>query len=248
MKKLWVITLFPQFFEPLKNTGVVGSALRGERGSLPEISFINPSDFSKKGFKGVDASPYGGGAGQVMRGDVLEETLLKGIFEDNYQGELKDSLEVIYLGPRGDSFNQNIALEFSNKWQGESRDVVFICGRYEGVDERFLDKYVTRHLSLGDFVLSGGELALLPILDSIFRLMPGVLGNSDSPIEESFNGQGLEFPQYTKPQEACGGKVPEILLGGNHAEIRRWRENEREKLTRKYRPDLLDELVKREKK
>lgn len=240
MKKIWVITLFPQIFDILKSTGVVGSALRGERGDLPELILLNPSDYSEKGFKGVDDSPYGGGAGQVMRADVLENTLLKGVLS-NYGGDLKDSLKVIYLGPRGKTFNQSIAQDISNSLQEKSsRDIVFICGRYEGIDERFLEKYVEGHLSLGDFVLSGGELALLPILDSIFRLMPGVLGNSDSPIEESFNGKGIEYPQYTKPQTVCGEKVPEVLLGGNHGLISKWREKERLRLTKIFRPDLLE--------
>lgn len=241
MKRIWVITLFPEIFDSLKATGVVGSALRGERGDLPTLHYLNPSDYTEKGFKGVDDGPYGGGAGQVIRADVLEKTLLEGIHQKHYELELNKCLKIIYLGPRGKTFNQKMAQDFSGFIQDEnSRDIVFICGRYEGVDERFLNKYVESHLSLGDFVLSGGELALIPILDSIFRLMPGVLGNSDSPIEESFNGKGIEFPQYTKPQVACGEKVPDVLLSGNHQKIAKWRDEERKKLTQVYRPDLID--------
>ncbi len=235
MKNIWVISLFPEFFKPLFETGVVGSALRGERGDLPKLKVLNPSDYNEKGFKGVDSAPYGGGAGQVMRADVLEKTLLEGIVRDSDLSQF----EVIYLGPRGKTFNQEIAKHFSKNFLENSKELVFICGRYEGIDERFLNKYVTRHLSLGDFVLSGGELAILPILDSIFRLMPGVLGNESSAMEESFDGKGIEFPQFAKPQTACGEDVPEILLSGHHKKIKEWREDQRVKMTKKYRPDLL---------
>ncbi len=235
MKNIWVISLFPEFFKPLFETGVVGSALRGERGELPHLKILNPSDYNGKGFKGVDSAPYGGGAGQVMRADVLEKTLLEGVVKNSDPSQF----EIIYLGPRGKTFNQEIAQEFKESCFSSSKELVFICGRYEGVDERFLKKYVTTHLSLGDFVLSGGELALLPILDSIFRLMPGVLGNDSSAFEESFDGKGLEFPQYAKPQTACGENVPDILLSGHHKKIKEWREDQRIKMTKKYRPDLL---------
>ncbi|MCF8059869.1 MAG: tRNA (guanosine(37)-N1)-methyltransferase TrmD [Bacteriovoracaceae bacterium] len=241
MKKIWVITLFPDFFKPIFETGVVGAALRGERADLPEVNFINPSDYSEKGFKGVDAGPYGGGAGQVIRADILENALLDGIFiKGEYLGPLEENLKVIYLGPRGKSFNQSLAFKYQSYLLDDtSKDLVFICGRYEGIDERFIEKYVEEHLSLGDFVLSGGELALLPILDAIFRLFPGVLNNEDSPLEESFDGVGLEFPQYTKPQIACDKEVPKILLSGHHENIKTWRKQERVKMTQKYRPDLL---------
>ena len=191
-------------------------------------------NFNEKGFKGVDSAPYGGGAGQVLRADVLEKTLLEGIIKE----EKLDGFHIVYLGPRGNRFNQEKAHEFKSLCSIE-KDLVFICGRYEGVDERFLSKYVNEHLSIGDFVLSGGELALLPILDSIFRLMPGVLGNDDSPVEESFDGKGLEFPQYTKPREVCGETVPEVLMSGHHKKISLWREEQRREMTKKYRPDLL---------
>jgi tRNA (guanine37-N1)-methyltransferase len=241
LKKIWVISLFPEFFKPFFETGVVGAGLRGERGNLPELRFVNPSEFSKKGFKGVDASPYGGGAGQVMRADVLEEALIKGVFTNGgYQGLLKEELRVIYLGPRGERFDQSVAKKYqANLCDVNERDLIFICGRYEGIDERFIEKYVDDHLSVGDFVLSGGELALLPILDSIFRLFPGILSNEESPLEESFDGFGLEFPQYTKPQVICDKGVPDVLLSGHHKNIKIWRDQERLKMTKKFRPDLL---------
>lgn len=221
----------------LTQTGVVGSFLRGERGPKVSLKFYNPSDYGPKGFKGVDSAPYGGGAGQVMRADVLEATLLKGVVRD--QGDVKSRFRVVYLGPRGKKFDQSLARAFGYDLQNDQKELVFLCGRYEGVDERFLEKYVDEHLSLGDFVLSGGEVALNAILDATFRLLPGVLGNDDSPLEESFDGGGIEFPQYTKPQMACEREVPEVLLSGHHGNIKKWRLEKRLEMTKKYRPDLL---------
>lgn len=240
MKKIWVITLFPEFFKPLFETGVVGSAMRGERGPMPEVCFLNPSDYNKKGFKGVDASPYGGGAGQVMRADVLESALKQAYEKGSYSKSLKDSLHVCYLGPRGETFSAGLAQEMCEQYLlQENRDLVFVCGRYEGIDERFIEAYVEQHISLGDFVLSGGELALLPILDAMLRFYPGVLGNSVSAEDESFSNGLLEYPQYTRPQVACGREVPAILSSGHHEKVKIWRDEQSLKMTRKYRPDLL---------
>lgn len=235
MKAVHIITIFPEYFEVLQKTGVVGSFLRGERGPKVSLKFYNPSDYGPKGFKGVDSAPYGGGAGQVMRADVLEETLLKGVFNNKEASRF----HVIYLGPRGYTFNQGRAQALAVQLESDSKELVFLCGRYEGVDERFLEKYVNEHMSLGDFVLSGGEVALNGILDAAFRLLPGVLGNGDSPVEESFDGGGIEFPQYTKPQVACGKEVPKILLSGHHENIKKWRREKRIEMTLKYRPDLV---------
>ncbi len=244
MKRIWVITLFPEFFKPLFETGVVGSAMRGERGPMPEITFLNPSDYNDKGFKGVDAPPYGGGAGQVMRADVLENTLLSLYKKGNYEKKLKDSLRVYYLGPRGKTFNAQLAQNICETYllNLEKEDLVFVCGRYEGIDERFLDIYVDEHISLGDFVLSGGELALLPILDSILRFYPGVLGNSVSAEDESFSNGLIEYPQYTRPQVACGLEVPSILSSGHHENVKKWRKEKSLEMTQKYRPDLIESL------
>ena len=242
MKKIWVITLFPEFFKPMFETGVVGSAMRGERGPMPEVIFLNPSDYNDKGFKGVDAAPYGGGAGQVMKADVLENTLLEGVYKKgHYEGDLKDRLHTVYLGPRGKTFSATLAKDYCHNYLlgDEGKDLVFVCGRYEGIDERFLEAYVDEHLSLGDFVLSGGELALLPILDSILRFYPGVLGNSVSFEEESFSNGLLEYPQYTRPQIACGLEVPKVLSSGHHEKVKKWRDEKSLEMTKKYRPDLL---------
>lgn len=248
MKKIWIITLFPEFFKPLFETGVVGSAMRGERGPMPSIHFLNPSDYNPKGFKGVDAAPYGGGAGQVMRADVLENTLKVGVHEGGqYKKTLRESLYICYLGPRGEIFNTQMAQNMCNDllMNEEGKDLVFVCGRYEGVDERFLEVYVDQHISLGDFVLSGGELALLPILDAILRFYPGVLGNSDSAQDESFSNGLLEYPQYTRPKLACGLEVPAILSSGHHEKVKGWRNEQSLIMTRKYRPDLLRESEKK---
>tara|TARA_Y100000780_G_scaffold214108_1_gene215451 strand:+ start:2156 stop:2908 length:753 start_codon:yes stop_codon:yes gene_type:complete len=245
LKRIWIISLFPEFFRPLFETGVVGSAMRGERGLMPELTFLNPSDYNEKGFKGVDAAPYGGGAGQVMRADVLEMTLMKGVIEKGHYGELLDealeSLHICYLGPRGETFHSELAKKMCEQYlqQEKGKDLVFICGRYEGIDERFIEKYVNQHLSLGDFVLSGGELALLPILDAILRFYPGVLGNSASAEEESFSNGLLEYPQYTRPQIACDREVPSILSSGHHEKVKKWRNEQSIKMTKRYRPDLL---------
>jgi tRNA (guanine37-N1)-methyltransferase len=251
MNTVWIITLFPEFFRPLFETGVVGSAMRGERGPMPEIKFLNPSDYNEKGFKGVDAAPYGGGAGQVMRADVLEYTLKEGVFKKSKKGKdnqvNQDQFHVIYLGPRGKTFNNKMAQALCQEYllKEEGKDLVFICGRYEGVDERFIETYVDEHISLGDFVLSGGELALMPILDAVFRFYPGVLGNSDSFEDESFSQGLLEYPQYTRPQIACGREVPAILSSGHHENVKKWRIEESIKMTQKYRPDLLRESEKK---
>ena len=247
MKRIWVITLFPEFFKPLFETGVVGSAMRGERGSMPEVTFLNPSDYNDKGFKGVDAAPYGGGAGQVMRADVLEQTLMEGVLKKgHYQTDIKDALHVCYLGPRGERFSAQMAQSICNDYllKKEGKDLVFLCGRYEGIDERFVETYVNHHISLGDFILSGGELALLPIMDAILRFYPGVLGNSSSCIEESFSNGLLEYPQYTRPQVACGLEVPEVLSSGHHENVEKWRQEQSVKMTKRYRPDLLRESKK----
>ena len=236
-KVIHIITLFPEYFDALQSTGVVGSFLRGERGPGVALKLYNPSDYGPKGFKGVDSAPYGGGAGQVMRADVLEETLLRGIFS----GREAQDFHVVYLGPRGRVFDQQRAKKLALEIEGLEKELVFLCGRYEGVDERFLETYVNEHMSLGDFVLSGGEIALNAVLDATFRLLPGVLGNDDSPIEESFDGGGIEFPQYTKPQLACGKEVPDVLLSGHHENIKKWRQKKRIEFTQKYRPDLLED-------
>ncbi len=233
------MTLFPESFNLFKNLGVVGSALRGERGQN-KISLIdvNIRDYAPNKWKKVDDAPYGGGAGMVLRPDVLAEAFNQAILS---QYESRDELHVVYLSPRGQTWNQKLCQKMASWLRNENgKDFVFICGRYEGVDERFLEHYVDEHISLGDFILSGGEIAAMAIIDSLCRLIPGVLGNQETTREESFEDDLLEYPQYTRPPVFEGKSVPEVLLSGHHQKIQEYRDSERQRLTKKYRPDLLE--------
>lgn len=240
-KRVWILTLFPGYFNSFFENGVIASAISGERSHGFDINLVSISDYSEKSFKGVDASPYGGGAGMVMRADVLEAALLKGVVEaGNYSGDLKNSLHIVYPDPRGESWTASLAKDFSKKVLNEEsdKDVVFICGRYEGIDERFIEKYVDQQICIGDFVLTGGELAVMTILDSALRFVPGVLGNQDSNREESFENYLLEHPQYTRPSEFAGLQVPEVLTSGNHKKIKEFKLEQRKNITKKYRADM----------
>jgi len=232
VKKIWVLTLFPEFFTPLLDCGITGQALRGDRSEdiKFELQLINIRDFSPTKYKSVDDSPYGGGPGMVMKADILRDALLS-------IGDL-DNLHVIFTSPRGKVWNNKVAREFAQT-MSSSKDLVFICGRYEGVDERFLEKYVHEFISIGDFVLTGGELAVMTIIDSAIRFVPGILGNKFSADQDSFEDGLIEHPQYTKPSEFEGMKVPEVLMNGNHKLISEWQAQARIEMTKKYRPDLL---------
>jgi tRNA (guanine37-N1)-methyltransferase len=242
MKKIWVLTMFPEFFIPFKDVGVVGQSLSGKRGPELELNCILLREFTPKGFKGVDASPYGGGAGMVMRADVLKEALLKGVVEaGNYGENWREKLWVVCPGPRGQTWDDDLARSFAQNYLSnpEGRDLVFLCGRYEGIDERFLENYVDEYLSLGDFILSGGEVPVMAFLDAALRYVPGVLGNSNSFENESFSQDTLEYPIYTRPAEFEGKVVPEVLTSGHHKKMENWRQEQRLVMTRKFRPDLL---------
>lgn len=237
-KKIWILTLFPEFFAPIENCGVVGKALRGERGAKFDLQILRLGDFSPKDFKGVDDAPYGGGQGMVMRADVLKAALDEICKRESYSS-IKESLQVVYTGPRGRVWSNEIAKEFSNKLsQSFDKDIVFICGRYEGIDERFLESYVDETYSLGDFILSGGDIAVLAFLDSAMRFCPDVLGNKQSAVDESFASDLIEYPYYTRPIDFEGKGVPKVLLDGHHAKQAEWKMNESIELTKKYRPDL----------
>ncbi len=239
MKKIWIITLFPEYFEPLKECGVVGKAFRGERGAEFELNLLRLADFSPKDFKGVDDSPYGGGQGMVIRPDVLKGAL-DHILEISGYKSIKESLHIVFPSPRGRVWRDDYAREFSQKLTKKfNKDLVFICGRYEGIDERFTELYVDEEICLGDFILSGGDIATLAILDSAMRFCGDVLGNKLSHTEESFADGLLEHPYYTRPLEFEGLKVPKVLLDGNHAHQENWRKEKSLELTKKYRPDLL---------
>lgn len=224
-----LLTLFPDMFPGMLEQSLAGRAL--ERGDWA-FNAVNIRDFGDGVHKNVDDTPYGGGAGMVMRADVIENALLS----------IKNPGQRIYLSPRGKVFNQAMAKELAS-----ARNLTLLCGRYEGVDQRVLDAHEFEEVSIGDYVLSGGEPAAMILMDACIRLLPGVMGNEDTADNESFgkNIDGLlEYPHYTRPAEwtASDGKtygVPEVLKNGDHAKIEKWREEESKKITSLQRPDLL---------
>jgi tRNA (guanine37-N1)-methyltransferase len=240
MKKIWIITLFPDYFDSLINSGIVGQALRGTRGEAPEIKTVQLRNFTTNDYKGVDDSPYGGGPGMVIRADVLKRALEYIVQEGKYGSEFKNKLHVVFPGPRGTTWNNTYAKKFASEYSSESsKDLVFICGRYEGIDERFLSHYVDEQISLGDFILSGGEIATMAIIDSFMRFFKGVLGNKESSVAESFQANLLEHPQYTRPPVFEGIEVPAVLISGHHQNIEKYKHDEALRITQLHRPDLL---------
>jgi tRNA (guanine37-N1)-methyltransferase len=175
----------------------------------------------------------------VMRADILKDALIKGVLEAGGYQSLSD-LEVIYTSPRGKVWNAQVAREFGQtQLSTSSKDLVFIAGRYEGIDERFLSLYVNSYYSIGDYVLTGGEIAIMTILDSAVRFLPGVLGNNLSSTADSFEDGLIEYPQYTKPREFDGLEVPSVLLEGHHKKIIEWQDEQKVQMTKKFRPDLI---------
>lgn len=245
VKRIWILTSFPGYFAPLKEYGVLGSALRNERcseGFSFEVHPVQISDYSPKGFKGVDDAPFGGGQGMVMRADVLQRALLEGVVSAGKYTNV-DQLYIVCPAPRGKVWNHTMAVEFGKKLDHSfERDIVFICGRYEGIDERFLLKYVDEFISMGDYILTGGELAVMTIIDSAMRFVPGVLGNKLSAEEESFADGLLEEPLYTRPREFENMPIPEAYLSGDHAKIAAYKAKEKMRITQKFRPDLIEKF------
>ena len=240
-KRIWILTLFPEMFKPFLDCGVAGTALRGEReGAIKfEINFVNIRDYSPTKYRSVDDTPYGGGPGMVMRADILKDALIKGVVEKGGYDSLSE-LEVVYTSPRGKVWNAQVARDFGqSQLSTSSKDLVFIAGRYEGIDERFLSLYVNSYYSIGDYVLTGGELAIMAMLDSAVRFVPGVLGNNLSSEADSFEDGFIEYPQYTKPREFEDLEVPAVLLEGHHKKIQQWQEDQKREMTKKFRPDLI---------
>ena len=223
-----VITLFPGAFPGVLGESLTGKALMSGRWRLEPIDL---RAFGQGKHRNVDDTPAGGGAGLVMRADVLAAALDMAAVNT----PPRDQWPVVYLSPRGRRFDQATA----RRWAA-GRGVTLLCGRFEGVDQRVLDVYGIDEVSLGDFVLTGGEIAAQAMLDATVRLLPGVLGNADSTVDESHSGGLLEHPQYTRPAEWRGQPIPPVLLSGNHAEIAKWRRAQAEALTRERRPDLWD--------
>ena len=230
-----ILTLFPEMVMDGLNTSIIGRAM--EKG-LISIEAINIRDYSKDKHNHVDDAPYGGGAGMVMQpGPVCDS------YEDLCR-KIGKRPRVLYMTPQGQTFNQSIAEELAKE-----EDLVFLCGHYEGIDERALELIVTDYLSVGDYVLTGGELPAMVMIDCISRLVPGVLNNDVSAEIESFHDNLLEYPQYTRPEVYEGKKVPEVLLSGHHKNIETWRRQQSIKRTLERRPDLLADanLSKKEK-
>ena len=216
-----VFTLYPEVFPGPLSKGLYGKALSK---NLWNLNIVNIRDAAEDKHKTVDDTPYGGGSGMLLKADVLAKSL----DQNKIEGE-----RVIYLSPKGKKFDQNYARELSNE-----KSVSFICGHFEGVDERVLSTRNIEEISVGDYILSGGETATFVLIDSILRLLPGVLGNENSRVEESFENGLLEYPQYTKPQIWEEKAVPEVLLSGDHSKIKDWRLSQSEAITRVRRPDL----------
>jgi tRNA (guanine37-N1)-methyltransferase len=231
--KVKVITLFPELFP-----GVLGGSLTGKalKEGLWNLETIELRGYGIGKHKDVDSPPAGGGAGMVMKPDVVGAAL-----EDARRGTPMDpnAWPVVYLSPRGKPLTQDMAHKFS-KAQG----MTLLCGRFEGVDERVLEEYNVQEVSLGDFVLTGGEIAAQALIDATVRLLPNVLGNQDSAVDESFSNGLLEHPQYTKPAEWKGRKIPDVLLSGHHGKVDEWRHEQSEILTEKRRPDLWGAYIK----
>ena len=222
-----VFTLYPEVFPGPLSKGLYGKALSKK---LWNLNIVNIRDAAEDKHKTVDDTPYGGGSGMLLKPDVLAKSL--------DQNEIKGG-RIIYLSPKGKKFDQNYAQELSDE-----KSISLICGHFEGVDERVLSTRNIEEISIGDYVLSGGETAAFVVIDSVLRLLPGILGNENSKVDESFENGLLEYPQYTKPQIWEEKAVPEVLLSGDHSKIKYWRLSQSEAITRVRRPDLWEKYKK----
>ncbi|MBI4303562.1 MAG: tRNA (guanosine(37)-N1)-methyltransferase TrmD [Chloroflexi bacterium] len=226
-----ILTLFPQMFDGPFSTSIIKRAVDRE---LIRINIHDFRDFAHDKHRTVDDAPFGGGAGMVLKPEPLFEAV-ETIKSDIAQKQGIENIPVVLLTPQGRLFKQQIARELSRQ-----SHLILICGHYEGVDERIREHLATDEISIGDYVLSGGELAAMVVVDAVARLLPGVLGSEASPVEESYSSGLLEYPQYTRPAEYRGWAVPEVLLSGNHAQIAGWRREQAIIRTLKRRPDLLE--------
>ena len=231
-----VLTIFPEMFVALTQSGVTRRALEEGRWSL---DFCNPRDFSVDNYRTVDDRPYGGGPGMVMRPEPLEAAIVAARARQLMAGV--SSSRVVCLSPQGTPLTHRRVMQFVRGAIERREGVVLLCGRYEGIDERLIERYVDEEISIGDFVLSGGEIPAMALLDSVVRQLPGVLNDAESALQDSFVSGLLDCPHYTRPEVYQGCRVPEVLLSGHHERIRRWRLMQALGRTWQRRPELLSE-------
>ncbi|MBN2690214.1 MAG: tRNA (guanosine(37)-N1)-methyltransferase TrmD [Gammaproteobacteria bacterium] len=220
-----VVTLFPEMFKAL-NFGITG---RAQQNNIININYWNPRDYASDKYRRVDDRPYGGGPGMVMMVEPLHKTV------EAIKSSCKNKSKVIHLSPRGRVFNQKLADKLAKE-----EHLILIATRYEGVDQRFIDMDVDEEISVGDYVVSGGDIPIMLLIDAVTRLLPGALGNEDSALQDSFSGGLLDCPHYTRPEKFLDHKVPDVLLSGDHAAIAKWRAKAAHDATAKMRPDLLE--------
>lgn len=223
--KAKILTIFPEMFPGFLGYSLTGRALKE---GIWQLQTVNIRDYAFDKHGSVDDTPCGGGAGMIMRPDVLGEAI-----EHNYDGG-----KIIYMSPKGKPLTQKKVHELSKE-----DNLTIICGRFEGIDERVIEEYNIEEISIGDYILTGGEQAAMIMLDAVVRLLPGVLGNSASTENESFEGNLLEYPQYTRPVEWKGRKVPDILMSGHHENVAKWQKEQALQITKERRPDLLEKTL-----
>ena len=226
-----ILTLFPEMFPGPLGFSIIGKALEEKTWLLELIKLQN---FSKKGPKYVDDKPYGGGSGMIIKSEIVHEALKQTI------KKIKNNYSLVYLTPKGKKLDQKKIKRFVKR-----NNLILVCGKYEGIDQRVIDAWKMEEISMGDYVLSGGEIAAMSLIDSCVRLLPNVLGSAKSLENETFENNLLEYPQYTKPREWLGKKVPEVLLSGNHRKINEWKKKESIRITKIKRPDLLKKVAKK---
>jgi tRNA (guanine37-N1)-methyltransferase len=227
MQEMWVgiISLFPEMFRAISEYGITRRAIEQD---ILKLDYWNPRDFTSDKHRTVDDKPYGGGPGMLMKVQPLRDAI------NSARALAGESCKVVYLSPQGERLNQEMLLEMS-----ASEKLILIAGRYEGIDERLIERHVDLEISIGDYVLSGGELAAMVLIDGMARLLPGAVGDPESVVRESFVDGMLDYPQYTRPEEVDGAKVPAVLLSGDHEKIRRWRAKQSIGRTFERKPELL---------
>ncbi|MCR4959969.1 MAG: tRNA (guanosine(37)-N1)-methyltransferase TrmD [Lachnospiraceae bacterium] len=231
--KYHILTLFPEMIESGLNTSILG---RAKAAGYIDFEAVNIRDYTENKHNRVDDYTYGGGAGMLMQAQPVYDCCEA--VQSRIESEGRKRSRVVFVTPRGYTFNQNMAEDLAKE-----EDIIILCGHYEGIDERVLEEVVTDYISIGDFVLTGGELPAMVLVDCISRLVPGVLSNSESSEIESFSNGLLEYPQYSRPEEWHGKKVPEVLLSGHHANVEKWRLEQSLEQTKRFRPDLYETYI-----